>query len=73
MIEADHLPPQISAPPPTFSEVQNPPNESLDDVKRRRLIEALKRANGNQSEAARLLGLSRTSVWNQIKKYKLNR
>ena len=73
MIEADHLPPQISAPPPTFSEVQNPPNESLDDVKRRRLIEALKRANGNQSEAARLLGLSRTSVWNQIKKYNLHR
>ncbi|MEE4113985.1 MAG: helix-turn-helix domain-containing protein [Desulfobacteraceae bacterium] len=73
MIEADHLPPQISATPPTRSAVQNPPNESLDDVKRRRLIEALKRANGNQSEAARLLGISRTSVWSQIKKYKLQR
>ena len=73
MIEADHLPPQISATPPTCSEVQNPPNESLDDVKRRRLIEALKRANGNQSEAARLLGISRTSVWNQIKRYRLPR
>jgi transcriptional regulator with PAS, ATPase and Fis domain len=73
MIDANHLPPQITATPSTCSEVQIPPNESLDDVKRRRLIEALKRANGNQSEAARLLGISRTSVWNQIKKYKLNR
>jgi len=73
MIGADHLPPQIAAPQTSCSNVQIPPNESLDDVKRRRLIAALKRANGNQSEAARLLGLSRTSVWNQIKKYKLNR
>ncbi|MBR9986917.1 MAG: helix-turn-helix domain-containing protein [Desulfosarcina sp.] len=31
-------------------------------------MNTLKRANGNQSEAARLLGISRTSVWNQIKK-----
>ncbi|MGD8542855.1 MAG: helix-turn-helix domain-containing protein [Desulfobacteraceae bacterium] len=28
-------------------------------------------AGGNQSRAARLLGISRTSVWNQIKKYDL--
>lgn len=71
MIGADHLPPQISSPQPSCREAQLPPNESLDDVKRRRLVDALKRANGNQSEAARLLGLSRTSVWNQMKKYKI--
>ena len=29
------------------------------------------RSGGNQSEAARLLGISRTSVWKQIKKYNL--
>jgi PAS domain S-box-containing protein len=73
MIEADHLPPQISAIPQPRSAVQNPPNESLDDVKRRRLTEALKQANGNRSEAARLLGLSRTSVWNQMRRYKIQR
>jgi two-component system response regulator HydG len=73
MIGNDHLPPQISEPPPSGSAVQGPPNESLDDVKRRRLTEALKHANGNQSKAARLLGISRTSVWNQMKKFKLPR
>jgi transcriptional regulator of acetoin/glycerol metabolism len=50
-----------------------PPDESLDDVKRRRLIDALKRSNGNQSETARRLGISRTSVWNQIRRYNLQR
>ncbi|MFO7715314.1 sigma-54 interaction domain-containing protein [Desulfosarcina sp.] len=73
MIGTDHLPPQISATLPTCREVRIPPAESMDDVKRRRLTEALKQTNGNRSEAARLLGLSRTSVWNQIKKYNLYR
>jgi len=71
MIEADHLPPQVGSTSPSLREVRNPPNESIDDVKRRRLIQALKQATGNQSEAARLLGLSRTSVWNQMKKYNI--
>jgi len=71
MIDDDHLPPQIL----TKSSAERVPGmgagESLDDVKRRRLAGALERSGGNQSEAARLLGLSRTSVWKQIKKYNL--
>jgi transcriptional regulator of acetoin/glycerol metabolism len=31
------------------------------------LIQALKQAGGNQSEAARLLGVSRVTVWNRIR------
>jgi two-component system, NtrC family, response regulator HydG len=45
--------------------------ESLDDMKRRLLMNALEKAKGNRSEAARMLGISRTSVWKQIKRYKL--
>ena len=33
------------------------------------LLEALRRAGGNQSEAARHLGVSRVTVWKRIKKY----
>jgi two-component system response regulator HydG len=29
----------------------------------------LQQSGGNQSEAARILGISRRSVWSQIKKY----
>lgn len=45
--------------------------ENLDDIKKQRLIEALARTDGNQSKAARLLGISRTSVWNQMKRYQI--
>ena len=43
----------------------------LNDIKKQRLIKALNAAGGNQSEAARLLGISRTSVWNQMKRYQI--
>ena len=39
------------------------------DGQRQALLEALRQANGNQSEAARILGVSRVTVWKRIKKY----
>ncbi len=44
---------------------------TLNTLKKQRLMKALQDAGGNQSEAARLLGLSRTSIWNQLKKYEI--
>jgi len=71
MIEVKHLPPQIVATPSACDSTPLLQNESMDDLKRRRLIDALNRAKGNRAEAARLLGISRTSVWAQIKKYNI--
>ena len=36
------------------------------------LISALRQSNGNQSQAARILGINRVTVWNRIKKYNIN-
>lgn len=36
---------------------------------RQQLIEALKSTGGNQSEAAKILGVSRITVWKRLKKY----
>jgi transcriptional regulator of acetoin/glycerol metabolism len=36
------------------------------------LIEALKKSMGNKSQAARLLGISRGTVWNRMRKYNIN-
>ncbi len=36
------------------------------------LIEALKRSMGNKSHAARILGISRGTVWNRMRKYNIN-
>lgn len=35
-------------------------------------IDALKRSEGNRSEAARILGISRVSVWKQMKKFNIS-
>jgi two-component system, NtrC family, response regulator HydG len=71
MIGPDHLPPQIGDAPTGTNAGASPLETSLEEVKRARLVDALKRAGGNRSEAARLLGISRTSVWKQINKYGL--
>jgi transcriptional regulator with PAS, ATPase and Fis domain len=73
MISPDHLPPQIASGEPVCNPAALSLDESIDDVKRRRLLDALRRTKGNQSETARLLGISRTSVWNQMKKYKIEK
>ncbi|NDY42253.1 PAS domain S-box protein [Dissulfurirhabdus thermomarina] len=38
-------------------------------LERRELVEALRRAGGSRTRAARLLGVSRVTVWNRMKRY----
>jgi len=40
--------------------------------KKQELIEALQRTGGNRSEAARLLGISRTTVWNRMRRFNIS-
>ncbi|MBW2642646.1 MAG: sigma 54-interacting transcriptional regulator [Deltaproteobacteria bacterium] len=68
MIGPEHLPPNILNMENTH-ETSEPSSGDLNEIKKRRLIDALQQSGGNQSEAARILGISRTSVWNQIRKY----
>jgi transcriptional regulator with PAS, ATPase and Fis domain len=70
IIEARHLPPEILAPSPC----NNPQPEDIDpeENKRQRLIDALKKTHGNRTAAAKLLGVSRITVWNWMNRYGLN-
>ena len=45
--------------------------EVISEIERQRLIEALQRASGNKSEAARSLGLKRSTFFNKLKRYGL--
>jgi PAS domain S-box-containing protein len=59
-----HLPPRI------VSENLCPsPTEPADTHAREQLIQALRQAGGNQSAAARRLGVSRVTIWKRMKKY----
>jgi PAS domain S-box-containing protein len=72
MIGPHDLPADLFSPPPAVCLPGEVSGRSLDEIKRERLRKALEEAGGNQSEAARILGISRTSVWTQMKKYGLS-
>jgi PAS domain S-box-containing protein len=70
-IDLEHLPPKISHPASTDSPQTDPYLKPLDP--REQLLRALRRTGGNQSEAARILGVSRVTVWKRMKKYGIQR
>jgi PAS domain S-box-containing protein len=66
MVDIEHLPPQLGQGDAAAAEGMRPANGSAEKT---RLVEALRRANGNQTRAARLLGVNRVTVWNRMRKY----
>ena len=71
-IQPKHLPPNILH-PQNIRRLKGGVHVSLDELKKQRLIDALRQSGGNQSEAARILGISRTSIWNQIRRFKISK
>ena len=67
-IQPYHLPPTIVRKREGDKSPQEKP-VSRGEAQKQELMEALRQAEGNQSEAARILGVSRVTVWNRIKKY----
>ncbi|MBW1609394.1 MAG: sigma 54-interacting transcriptional regulator [Deltaproteobacteria bacterium] len=66
LIQPFHLPPAIfQAKIPKIRKTA----VSREETKRKQLVEALEKSGGNQSEAARILGVSRITVWNWMKKF----
>jgi transcriptional regulator with PAS, ATPase and Fis domain len=74
-IGINHLPPKIAGTSPECTEpvtnVDGPGNKK-DSAKKTALISALRQTHGNRSETARLLGVSRVTVWKQIKKFNID-
>lgn len=67
-IEPHHLPPDVFQYDTRMLKEQVP-KANRDEIQKRRLIDALEQTGGNQSKAARILGVSRITVWNRMKKY----
>jgi len=67
-IETEHLPPKIANPVASGGETATLPSHG-DEQEKQALIEALKRTGGNQTQAARILGVNRVTVWNRLRKY----
>jgi len=50
----------------------NPGYDHREPVEKMALIDALHQTDGNQTRAARLLGINRVTVWNRMRKYGIN-
>lgn len=65
-----------SSPAPKFTEpfVPKAPETpmTLEEVEKRQIVEALRRAKGKKVEAARILGIDRKRLYRKMKKYELN-
>lgn len=69
-IGKQHLPPKIVKVTEASSK---PANCSRNDSgEREKFLKVLQQAGGNQSEAARILGISRVTIWKRMKKYGIN-
>lgn len=69
LVQTDQIPRQISQ---NFKKSVDPAGSLPDDSdppEKTKLIETLRQSNGNQSEAARILGINRVTVWNRMRKY----
>lgn len=67
MIKPEHLPDQVEKSGDSINETDFEPDSSSNE--KEKLLAALRKAGGNKSEAARILNVARTTVWNRIKKY----
>jgi transcriptional regulator with GAF, ATPase, and Fis domain len=71
VILPEHLPPAIQTP---IVQDRGPASgrtldDTMEDVERQLIVDALARAGGVQVRAARLLGITEQSLWYRMKKY----
>ncbi|HVH97347.1 MAG TPA: sigma 54-interacting transcriptional regulator [Enhygromyxa sp.] len=71
VLEADQLPPELRGEaPPRTSRAQH--HLTPEDEEKARILEALRIAGGLKSQAAELLGISRTTLWRKMRELKLD-
>ena len=67
VLTLDQLPPELRGEPPPGERATPDPRE----LERRRLAEALERTGGRKGEAAKLLGISRSTLWRRMREHRL--
>jgi PAS domain S-box-containing protein len=70
-IRPEHLPAHFASQPKILNIPLVKSQIQKTDDERQRLLTALKSTAGNKSEAARILGVSRVTLWKYLKKYQI--
>lgn len=73
-IKPHHLPSDLKSSPhiqlPGTQAVQT--DKSLEENEREYILSVLKKVNGNKTQAAKIIGIDRVSLWRKLKKYEKN-
>lgn len=67
IITKDHLPPHFAM----RKSVPSPSSKTLEDIEKEHIMRVLAETDGNQSQAANVLGINRKTLYKKIKKYKI--
>ena len=67
-LEPYHFPPNIVG-QRVVTTPYSAPHESREETQRRQLITALQQTGGNRTAAAKILGVTRVTVWNRMKRF----
>jgi len=70
-IRLEHLPGEVLESAATVSDQPPARRPTLEEVERRYIASTLQQVRGNQTEAARILGISRKALWEKRKRYGL--
>lgn len=64
-VTLDELTPELRGePPPTSGEPQ-----TVEEIEKKQLLDALRKTGGRKGEAAELLGISRSTLWRRMREY----
>ena len=55
--------------PQDFCQPSTPEGKTIEDITKNHIIQVLDEAKGNISEAAKILGIQRMTLYNKLKKY----
>jgi two-component system response regulator HydG len=70
VVEPKHLPPAILRASKSTAGIQ--PDQDNSSITQQRIMDAISASGGNQTKAARLLGVSRITLWKWIKKFNID-
>ncbi len=72
VIHSHHLPPSLQSAESTNTELHGTLDESLDNLERELILDALKSTRGNMAKAARLLGVTERIIGLRVKKHDID-
>jgi len=71
VLDVKHLPPMVKEPGIRGSVVSFKPGTPLSEVERTMIIQTIKAVKGNKLKAAKILGISRRSLYNKLEDYNI--